>query len=164
MAKKVLTSETEFIVGEEKIVNIIVGVLFSALFVYGMIDAITKEFTKLGYLSYIFFLMLVPAILAFKKATSNVVYIRINKTGIYQHEKLLAPWDKFIKAYITQKETVMTIRDNFLLVIEFTKEDPKKGYRKKIALTNTQNKSEEDIIEAIRYFRNHYKERLSRYH
>ncbi len=39
-----------------------------------------------------------------------------------------------------------------MLVIEFTKEDPTKGFRRFIKLTNTQNKSEEDIIAAIKFF------------
>ncbi len=158
MAKKKLTRDTEFIVGEEKIVNLIIGFLFLALFIYGFADAILKGFTRLTYLSYIFFLALIPAILAFKKASSKAVYIRVNKTGIYENEILLAPWDKFIKAYITQKEVAMSIRDNFLLVVEYVKDDPKNGFRRKIPLTNTQNKSEEDIIAAIQFFLKEYKE------
>lgn len=45
-----------------------------------------------------------------------------------------------------------------MLVIEFTKEDPAKGFRRFIKLTNTQNKSEEEIIEAIRFFWKLYSE------
>jgi hypothetical protein len=158
MANKRITIDTDFIVAEEKILNIVVGILFLGIFIYGLTDAINKGFSKLSYVSYIFFLLLIPAILAFKKARSKAVYLRINKIGIYQNEELLTTWDKFIKAYITQKEVVMTIRDNFLLVVEYVKDDPKKGYRRKIALTNTQNKSEEDIMAAIQFFFREYKE------
>jgi hypothetical protein len=158
MAKKTLTRDTEFIVSEEKMLNLVVGFLFLGIFIYGLIDAINKGFSRLSYVSYIFFFLLIPAILAFKKASSKTVYIRVNKIGIYQNEELLATWDKFIKAYITQKEVVMTIRDNFLLVVEYVRDDPKKGYRRKIALTNTQNKSEEDIMAAIQFFFREYKE------
>ena len=39
-----------------------------------------------------------------------------------------------------------------MLILEFVKDDPKKGYRKMIPLTNTQNQAEEDVLAAVQYF------------
>ncbi len=157
MAKAPLTKDTEFVVGEEKVLVYVMALLFFALFVYAVIDAFLKEFTNLTYISYLFALALLPALYFFKKGKSNVIQIRINKTGIYQKEKLITGWANFLNAFITQKEKVISIQDNFLLVIEFTKEGNDKGFRRKIPLTNTQNKSEEEVLEAVKFFWQVYK-------
>jgi hypothetical protein len=149
---KEINTDTEFTVGEEKVLNYIIGFLFLGLFSYGVADAFIKGFSAVTYVNYIFILAIIPAAMAFTKARSKRIYLRVNKTGIYQNENLITTWSTFLKAYITQKEVVMSIRDNFQLVVEYYKEDPKKGFRRKIPLTNTQNKSEEDIMKAIQFF------------
>lgn len=152
MRKTLLTRDSEFIVGEEKVLVYILAFLFFGLFVYAVVDAILKEFSNLTYISYLFALALLPALYFFKKGRSNTIHIRINKTGVYQQEKLITGWANFLNAYVTQKEKVISIQDNFLLVIEYTKGGNDKGFRKKIPLTNTQNKSEEQVLEAVKFF------------
>jgi hypothetical protein len=160
MGKTQLTKESQFTVGEEKVLNYVMSAFFFALFGYGLFDAIRRQFINIDYQSIIFALAILPAIYCIRRARSNRVYIRINKTGIYQDGKLLTGWDQFLKAYITQKEKkpMLDIRDNFQLVVEFRdKTIPTKGHRKKVPLTNTQNKSEEDIMEAVSFFLKLYK-------
>jgi hypothetical protein len=154
MARKELTVDSEFIVGEEKVLDFILTALFFGLFVYGLVDAIMQHFNSGTYIRYVCIVALIPAILFFKKGISKRVYIRINKTGIYQDEKLVTRWANFIKAYVNQKEStrLINIQDNFQLVIEYTKEGENKGFRRKIPLTNTQNKSEEDVLAAVMFF------------
>lgn len=152
MSPRPLTPETEFTVMEEKWLNVIMTFLFTALFLYGLTDAILKGFDQLDYQSILFALALIPAGIFFNKARSNRVYIRINKKGIYQDEKLVTGWKDFLKASIGQQEKTISIQDNFILIIEYLKDEPGKGYRRKIPLTNTQNQAEEDVLAAIRYF------------
>lgn len=152
MAKVPLTTDSEFLVGEEKALVTVLGILFSGLFLYGAIDAILQGFKNLTYLNYLFVIALIPALLFFRKARSKHIYIRINKTGIYHDEKFVTGWPELLKAHITQKETTITIQDNFQLVLEYLKIGSDKGFRRKIPLTNTQNKSEEEIMEAIQFF------------
>jgi hypothetical protein len=156
MRKIPLNKDSEFVVGENKVLDYILAALFFALFLYGLIDAILQHFTKLTYLSFIFSIALLPAIYFFKKGKSNRVYIRINKTGIYQDEQLVTGWSTLLKAYITQKERVFSIQDNFILMVEYLKDDVDKGFRRKIPLTNTQNKSEEEVLEAVKFFWKEY--------
>ena len=157
MRKTALTKDSEFIVGEEKVLNYIIAFLCLALFMYGLIDAVTRKFINIDYQSLIFTLALVPAFIFFKKGRSKRIFIRINKTGIYQEEKLLTNWANFIKAFLTQEEKLVSIKDNFVLVVEYRKEGQKEGFRRKIPLTNTQNKSEEDVLNAVRFFWTAYK-------
>lgn len=152
MAKVTLNRDTEFVVGEEKVLVYVMAILFFGLFVYAVIDAFIKGFTNLTYTSYLFALALLPALYFFKKGRSNAIHIRINKTGIYQQEKLITGWANFLNAYVTQKEKTISIQDNFLLIVEYSKEGSDKGFRKKIPLTNTQNKSEEQVLEAVKFF------------
>lgn len=154
MPKSPLTIETEFVVGEEKLLNYIVAFLFSGLFLYGLVDVILMRFSNLQFWHLLFLFALVPTALFIRKARSKRIYIRVNKNGIYQDEKLVTNWNNFLNAYISQKQArFISIRDNFILVVEYRKEGYPKGFRRKIPLTNTQNKSEEDVLVAVKFFK-----------
>lgn len=157
MAKRNLNPESEFVVSDEKWLVYLLAILFFGIFLYGLTDAILRGFKNLTYLSYLFFLLLIPAFLFYRKGRANRIYIRINKVGIYQDEQLVTRWPGFLNAFVTQKEKMLSIQDNFILVVEYLKADKQTGFRKKIPLTNTQNKSEEEVMEAIIYFRTLYK-------
>ena len=158
MSKISLNKNNEFIVGEDKILVYIIAFLFFGLFGYGLFDLLRHKPASTGYGSFLFIIALLPAFLFLQKARSNNVYIRINKNGIYQGRVLLTNWHNFINAYVTQKETVLSIQDNFILVVEYHKEGLAGGFRRKIPLTSTQNKSEEEVIEAILLFWKEYRQ------
>lgn len=160
MGKIQLSKDSQFVVGEEKALNYILSFLCFSLFMYGVIDAIKRHFINVDYQSFVFALALAPAYLFFRKARSKRVFIRINKSGIYQEGKLITSWPYLLKAYIDQKEkkTFFNIQDNFLLVLEFRKKDvAKQVFRSKIPLTNTQNKSEEEVLNAVMFFWKEYR-------
>lgn len=152
-----LDRNTDFIVGEEKVLDYVVSGLFFIIFFVCLYFTYDGGFQSANVASYIFVLALLPAFVYLFKARSNRIYIRINKTGIYQDEQLVTTWGHFIKAYLSQQPKTFSIQDNFILVVEYTREDPKKGFRRKIPLSNTQNKSEEDVLAAVRFFWNDYK-------
>ncbi|MGB3007945.1 MAG: hypothetical protein WBC06_15630 [Chitinophagaceae bacterium] len=152
MVKVSLNKNEEFLVGEDKVLVYILASLFFLLFLYGLIDAILHHFQQLTYMSFIFLIALAPAILFLRKGKNNRIYIRINKKGIYQDEKLITDWSHLLKVYISQKERVASIQDNFVLVVEYRKVGINDGFRRKIPLTNTQNKSEEEVLEAVNFF------------
>lgn len=159
MGKKTLYKDSEFVVGEEKVINYVMAIFFLALFLYGVADAVKRRFINIDYQSYVFALAIIPAIYCIRRANNNRVYIRVNRTGIYYQEELLTSWATFHNAFIDQKEKngFFNIKDNFLLVVEYRKENnSSQGSRKKIPLTNTQNKSEEEVLEAIKFFWNQY--------
>lgn len=163
MAKAPLTINSEFTVKEEKVLNYILCILCFALFMYGLSDAINKHFVKIDYQSYFFAAAIFPAILFFNKARSKRVFIRVNKTGIYQDEKLVTGWADFLKAYLAQDKKsglkAASIQDKFVLMVEHRKAgDPRTGLRRKIPLGNTQNKSEEDVLAAVHFFSTIYRQ------
>jgi len=157
MGKKPLSKDSEFVVGEEKLLNYILASLCFALFGYGVVDAARRHFVNIDYQSFVFALALGPAYLFFRKARSNRVFVRVNHKGIFREGQLVTGWSNLLKAYIAQEEkkTFFNIQDNFILVLEYKKDG--QGFRKKIPLTNTQNKSEEEVLEAVNFFWNEYK-------
>ncbi|MGQ0737730.1 MAG: hypothetical protein ACT4OJ_01600 [Bacteroidota bacterium] len=159
MGKSPLTKDSQFTVGEEKVLNYVMAVFFLALFLYGLIDAINRNFRNIDYQSYVFALAIAPAIYCIYRAQNKRVYIRVNKKGIYQDEKLVTGWNDLLNAHLAQKEksSFFNIRDNFILVLEYRKAGTKEGIRRKIPLTNTQNKSEEDVLNAVKFFWNEFR-------
>ncbi len=157
MIKTRLTKDSEFVVGEAKVLNYVMAAFCLALFGYGLVDAIRRNFINIDYQSYVFAVMLLPAIYCIRKAQSKRIYIRVNRTGIYQDEKLVTGWPAVLKVYLGQKEKTgfINLKDNFQLIVEYKKD--KQGFRKKIPLTNTQNKSEEEVLEAVNFFWRSYR-------
>jgi cell division protein FtsL len=152
MAKSSLNRNQDFLVSDDKVLVYIMAFLFTCIFIYGLIDAINKKFSNIDYLNFVFILALLPAILLVKAGKSKRIYIRVNKTGIFQNEQLVTGWHNLIRAYISQKEKTFSIQDNFILVLDYKKEGKKGGFRRKIPLTNTQNKSEEEVLAAVMFF------------
>src|SRR2546421_2257561 len=149
---KPLNNNTEFVVGEDKILGYVLSSLFFLLFCYGIIDAIVKRFTNFTYVNYLFFLSLAPSFIYFIKAKNKRVYIRVNKKGIYQDEQFVTNWSNLLNAYFSQKEKAITIQNNFILVLEYRKDGENKGFRRSIPLPNTQKKSEEEVLAAVKFF------------
>ena len=160
MGKIPLNKDSQFVVGEEKVLNYILALLCFALFLYGIIDAARRHFINIDYQSFVFALAIAPAIYFFRRALGSRVYIRVNKKGIYHHERLVTGWPGLIKAFIAQndKASIISIQDNFLLIVEYRKDNLRQVFRRKIPLTNTQNKSEEDVLEAVLFFWKQYRD------
>ena len=81
----------------------------------------------------------------------------MNSNGINHHGNTICNWNNFINAYTAQEFPIVSnysdgLSDkNYIIVIYFDRE---KGgnYVYKMRMSDTQNKSEEQIIEAIQYF------------
>jgi hypothetical protein len=87
------------------------------------------------------------------KALHNNEALRIDCIGIYQRKKLVTDWDNFLEAWITHDEVAGSIRDNYILIIRYFKPGFEGGnFKRTILLDNTQDKSEEQILETIRRF------------
>ena len=137
--------------------NYVLSLLLLGFFLYGLIDTALQGFRNINYMTVVFVLSLGVAVIFFRKARNKRIFIRVNKTGIYQDEQLVTGWANFLNAYISQKDKVFRVQDNFILVVEFLKEGNAKGFRRKIPLTNTQDKSEEDVLAAVKFFWSEYR-------
>jgi hypothetical protein len=151
MKKPVLDYNNEFIVRQWKTLNLIVAVV---MFIIAILIIANWTFDSFASSAIMLLIVIpgfgIPALIYRRQALNNSPIIRINTTGIYHYERLITGWSNFHNAYVTNKMALGGYRDNFQLVIEFYKQDDL--YEKKIPLTNTQNKSEEEVYEAVIYY------------
>ena len=163
MGKAPLTKDGQFIVGEEKILIFIIGILFLALFGYGVFDAARRNFVNIDFQSYVFALAIIPAVMCFRRGRRDRIYIRVNKKGIYEHERMVTDWENLTRVALTQREKtrIIEIQDNFELVVEYRKPNSLQMARRRIPLTNTQNKSEEEVLAAVQFFWREYKKDMN---
>lgn len=163
MAKTPLTIDSKFEVKEEKALNIVVSVLYLIVAGLGLVFAIIeKTWAGVGVVAVV---VLIPGIVYWRKSKSEKIFIQVDRTGIYENGILITSWPNYLKAYVIENPVSLDLRpskfsdmikDQFYLVIEYIKDDSGKGYRRKIRLTNTQNKSDEEIMEAIHFFSKNY--------
>ncbi len=96
---------------------------------------------------------LIPGVIFAVKAIKNNATLSINKEGIYLHNNFITDWTFFKTAYVQQMPLAAGgYTDNIVLIIEYYKVGESGFFKRKISLTSTQNKSEEEIIAAITYF------------
>ncbi|HEV7331211.1 MAG TPA: hypothetical protein VGN63_09240 [Flavisolibacter sp.] len=142
-------ADADFIVKESKKMRLIIG-LFLLCFAVLMIQ------------DYIWMAIVaaIPAIASLIASTRNQVIMKINKSGFYYYGKLLTDWNNFVSAEFMDEMPVLIsgsagLSDKFSLYIKYYKNDEPGCFGRKIPLTNTQDKSEEEIIAAVRfYYRN----------
>ena len=157
-----LTPDGQFIVGEYKLMHYFMALFFLALFGVGLYDAIARNFRDIDYQSYVFALAIIPAVMILIKVRKGTIYIRINSKGIYENERLVTQWPGLLNVTLTQEEKkgIYDLGDKFILLLQYTKSGETKPLIRKIRLTNTQNKSEEEVLAAVKWFWGIYRKSL----
>jgi hypothetical protein len=144
-----LSKKNSFKVTESKLINYVASMAFFIMFSIAVASG-NINFAQRFYISIVLIIVLLGSAVAFlAKALSNKIIIEINESGIYYYADLITSWEKYISSKVTQEEILGSLKDNFVLLIEYYKVAVGTNYICKISLTNTQNKSEEDIIAAI---------------
>lgn len=152
MRKLELNNKGEFVVKESIGVNLVLGLVFLAMFITGFFaDKSTYDlpFWKRLNVSHI---TLVPALIFFIKAYRHQTKILVSQQGIFFQGRLVTNWADFIEASIVQDEVTMSIQDNFRLLVKHYKNEGTRIYSTKIPLGNTQNQPEEAVLAAVEYF------------
>ena len=142
-------TNNEFIVQESIGSNIIVGIVLLVISFLIFINIIDEPGSN--YLLFLCFL--VPGVIFFLKAFNRRALIKVNKDGFYHYEVLKTNWENFISAESTEEQRQDNLEYQFVLIIRFYQ--PGEGtFEMKILMRNTFNRSGEEVIEAINYFRN----------
>ena len=141
------TPNSGFKVKEDVTLNFLIGGL---CLVFVVITLVYWTNNYVDYLSLIFFLG--PALFFIMKGVRNRTVITINMQGIFYLGKLVTNWDTFYNATLTEDQKLASISDNFVIVIKCFDAQKNKYYDRKIKLSNTQSKSEEAIIAAIKHY------------
>ena len=146
-----LQPNSNFCVRESTTLNIILGLGFFILFIISLTD--TPEVDMHGkYHFRAMYFALVPAVIFLLKGMARkYAVIQVNQHGIYHFNKKITDWNSFVKAYVTQFLGAGETSETTTLFIRY--QQGQGIYEHKILLTNTQNKAEEEIIAAIKFFR-----------
>src|SRR5688572_23076006 len=143
-------AEADFEVKESRGCNLTLGIVLAIAVVLITYADLTGNLR--GSFIRLFYLLSIPAVLFIRRGSANQTVMTINKTGFYYGGQLLTNWDNFIDARVMQEDKILTIQDNFQLFIKYYKEDSSGHFGRKIPLTNTQDKAEEEIIAAIKFY------------
>ncbi len=142
-------AEGDFVVKESKTMRLVIGLLLLAISIY-----MIKSSVVIG------IVIAIAAIASFIASTKDRVIMTISKRGFFYYGSLLTNWKNFVSAeFIDEAPTISSsstgFSDKFSLFIKYHKDDQPGCFGRKIPLTNTQDKSEEEILAAIRfYYRN----------
>jgi hypothetical protein len=140
------------VVKESQAFNIIMGAIFLLMPIVAVI--VDGGFPKKRPIPFhIFgFGLLAFGMLLIRRGLLKQEILRIDCNGIYHNKKLLTDWPHFIEAQLGQKQVIRSYQDNFVLVLRYYKEGYEGCFKRTIRLTNTQDQSEEAVLETIRRF------------
>ena len=87
-----------------------------------------------------------------KKAKSKNTSILINNKGIYYYNELLTTWDNYICSFAKRELAGDSFSENVFVVIEYHKPNQTGYFVKQIKMQDDEDKSENDIVEAIIFY------------
>jgi hypothetical protein len=143
-------SISPLVVRESKTMNILLGLLM-IMMCYFM--AYGSSITPTGWKSHLLFIfsLIFPGFM-FWRAWKNHVCIVIDHAGIWYYGELITSWERFKKAFVDEEAIPGRTADNFKLFVQYYKPGVNGYFTRKLPLTVSQDRSEEEIIEAIRIF------------
>jgi hypothetical protein len=138
--------DTDFIVRESSCMNYFIGGV-------SFIFALAFCFMSI----YMGIFLLLCTIPVFARAAKKEIIMRINKKGFYYYGKLITSWESFIEVSFIDDVPLPDARtrglnDQFSMMVKYYKDGAQGYYGRKIPFTDTQDKSEEEIIAAIRFY------------
>ncbi len=84
--------------------------------------------------------------------------ITVNETGIYSGRQLVTDWPHFAGASFTELERKrVRVSDNFVLLVHYSKDKIPGYFKTTIPLGNLQDKSEEEVVQAVYAFYERFK-------
>jgi hypothetical protein len=142
-------ADADFVVKESKQMRRLIGGFFFVLSLFML-----KDFLWMG--------LIVGSIGigALIVSMRNETVMVINRNGFFYYGQLLTNWTNFVSAEFLDELPVQMsgsagLSDQFFLYLKYYKDDKPGCFALKIPLTNTQDKSEEEVLAAIRfYYRN----------
>jgi hypothetical protein len=136
--------ETDFVVKESKNMNLVVGIFF-------LIFSLAAFFMSVIMGG----LLLLFAIGTLMRSSKDILIMKISKTGFYYYDELITDWDHFISEEFIDDGPASGRSgavDRFYLMVKYYKDGQPGYYGRKIRLTNDQDKSEEEIIAAVKFY------------
>ncbi len=141
-------ADTNFVVKESKTMHLVIGLV---LLVLSAISITSSIF--FGVITGVF------GTISLIRSGKDITVMKIDTNGFYYYGSLVTSWSNFVSARFVDEvplptRTTTGVSDKFYLVIRYYKNDHR-CYERKIPFTNTQDKSEEEIMAAINFYYKH---------
>ncbi len=151
--KKQLDKNEDFIVKESVILNFIIAAVFLAIFISALVSYFSEDegYNKSAVLITGLF-VLIPAAFFVIKGLSKKACITVNTNGIYHYKIHITNWENFISAKVEQDNVPRSLKDNFVLAVKYYKTGIEGSFQRRLPLTFTQNKSEEEVAAAVKFY------------
>ena len=146
------TNNSEFLVRESRWGNYILGSLMILVF---LISWWMGDYGW-GMEMNIIVMFLIPAGFLFMRGRKNATLIRINSNGFFYRERLVTDWQHFADIKLCEEERGWRIDDHFYLMVRYTKPGTDDLFGRKIKMSNTQDKADEEIILAVKRIYNEW--------
>lgn len=147
----------DFFVKDSKGCNITAGVAFFIAF--ALIVSIDQFNIKNPSIYQLLYFSIIPGVYLVKRGLTNRTIITVNRKGFYYFEELVTNWDNFIDAAIRQDEENRSypydLSDRFMLFVRYGKFGHENYFGRKFLLTAVMDKSEEEIMAAIKFYYEH---------
>lgn len=145
---------TDFIVKESKKMHLVIGILllvFSGIFFQGSV-----LFGAAAAVAGVFSLL---------KSRKDQTIMKVNSTGFFYYGDLITNWRNFVSVDFVDEPPAISssstgLSDKFFLALKYYKDGRPECFARKFSLTNTQDKSEEEIIAAIRFYYKNFKKSI----
>ncbi|WP_121356090.1 hypothetical protein [Flavisolibacter nicotianae] len=139
-------ADADFVVKESKKMRRIIGSFFLLISLFMLKDVLWMGLltASIG----------IGAIIA---SMRDETIMKINRDGFFYYGRLLTNWTNFVSAEFIDEMPVQSsssagLSDQFFLYIKYFKDDSPGCFALKIPLTNTQDKAEEEILAAVRFY------------
>ncbi len=140
----------ELVVTESITLLILVAIFFFTIFWYFITYNLDGNI-----IAYVLWMACMPLFLMVFWKRSKKAIININQQGIFSHGRLVTDWYHFQSVEIKQMPLrIGQINDNVVMIIRFLNVERNTVFEQKLKLSNTLNKSEEQMLKAIDYFKN----------
>ena len=149
MDNQTLSKTGDFVVRQSATVNRVVAIAFLLVF------AVSALISELGWKELVggFSILVLPAFYFLRQSRQQTELLKINRQGFFQSGKLVADWSQFDKAWLDQQsKTLMSLQDNFVIRFRYYSPDGSKLITRTIPMSNTQDKADEEILRAIRFY------------
>lgn len=139
----------ELIVTESITLLILVAIFFFTIFWYFITYNLDGNI-----IAYVLWFACMPLFLMVFWKRSKKAIISINQQGIFSHGRLVTDWYHFHSVEIKQLPLrIGQINDNVVMIIHFLNTERNTLFEIKLKLSNTLNKSEEQMLRAIEFFK-----------
>jgi hypothetical protein len=151
-----IAMDDSFAVKESQGINYLFAAIFLVIAIGGFVTMSRATYQSLEAYRYIFLVSFIPAFIFWSTGKRKTTIFEISSTGIFYRKNLVTTWANFVNAYLVSEEVPGSLSEHFLLLVEYFEPEKNMNYRIKLAMSSSQDKSEDQILAVVTEFYKKY--------